>query len=328
MMPGPPPLHFDLASVHPESFVRAPDGRIVQFKVHSANWDPTLPENSLDALEACLRAPVARAEIDLVRLADRDYILFHDSVLDRGSTGSGPVSELTSDAARSLRLRAYRHDDGQEVAAPADHALGQLSDVVAMMQSIPAPTVLQLDMKNPDPWPWDRIEELLRLVEPIRGRIIFGCNADWNLRRLLHVDPTAPVGFDPLYYLDWVPEGERAGRLPGVRGAYGYHDTHPLASERLSSTPDYLRDRLSGLLGQVPNPRDLYIRLRTAEQMVADNLPLDTLKTMIHDLGASFDLWTLDAETPRWEERLKLAIDLGADVITTNTPRALYQAVP
>jgi glycerophosphoryl diester phosphodiesterase len=52
------------------------------------------------------------------------------------------------------------------------------------------------------------------------------------------------------------------------------------------------------------------------------------LKTMIHDLGASFDLWTLDAETPRWEERLKLAIDLGADVITTNTPRALYQAVP
>ena len=47
---------------------------------------------------------------------------------------------------------------------------------------------------------------------------------------------------------------------------------------------------------------------------------------MIHDLGASFDLWTLDAGTPSWEERLRLALDLGADVITTNTPRALATA--
>ena len=79
---------------------------------------------------------MGRAEIDLVRLADRDYILFHDSVLDRGSTGSGPVSELTSDAARGSGSRAYRHDEDQAPAAPTDHALGQLSDVVAMMQSI------------------------------------------------------------------------------------------------------------------------------------------------------------------------------------------------
>src|SRR5215211_5551893 len=126
-MSGPPPLHFDLQSVHPESVIRAPDGRIVQFKVHSANWDPTLPENSLDALAACLRAPVARAEIDLVMLADSDFLLYHDGTLDRGSTGSGPVSSLTSDAARALRLRDYRHDDESGHPSPVtEHALGQL----------------------------------------------------------------------------------------------------------------------------------------------------------------------------------------------------------
>ncbi|MFN8636084.1 MAG: glycerophosphodiester phosphodiesterase family protein [Chloroflexota bacterium] len=327
-MSTPPPLHFDVASVHPESVFYAPDGRLVQFKVHSANWDPALPENSLDALAACLKAPVARAEIDLVPLADRDFLLYHDSVLDRGSTGSGRVADLTSDAARSLRLRAYRHDDApDELPPPTEHPLSQLSDVVALMLATPAPTVLQLDMKDARPWPWARIEELLRMVEPIRSRVIFGCNADWNLRRVLQVDSTAPIGFDPLYYLDWAPDDAQIGRLPGARGAYGYLDTHPLARERHGSTADYLRDRLGGLLRLVPNPRDLYIRLRTAERMVADDLGLDTLKDMIHDLGASFDLWTLDAGTPNWEARFQLAIALGADVVTTNTPRALFASL-
>jgi glycerophosphoryl diester phosphodiesterase len=130
-----------------------------------------------------------------------------------------------------------------------------------------------------------------------------------------------------MYYLDWAPPGAAFGRLPGVIGAYGYLDGHPLARERHGSTRDYLLDRLGGLLGLVSSPRDLYIRLRTAERMVADDLGMEVLAAMIHGLGASFDLWTLDAGTPRWEDRLKLAIDLGADVITTNTPQALSRAV-
>jgi len=321
------PRHVDDQAVHPESVLRAPDGRIVQFKVHSANWDPALPENSVDALAACLAAPVARAEIDLVMLRDRDFLIYHDDRLDRGTTGSGPVAALTSDAARALRMRDYRHDDEGDALAPAtDHLVGQLSDAVELMRATPAPTVLQLDMKDAEPWPWARIEELLRLVEPIRDRIVVGCTADWNLRRLLQVDPSVPVGFDPMFYLDWAPDEEELEPMPGVRGAYGYLDAHPLARERRGPTAEYLRDRLGGILRLVPAPRDLYIRLRTAERMVADDLGLDTMKTMIHDLGASFDLWTLDAGTPRWEERLRLALDLGADVITTNTPRALATA--
>lgn len=316
------------SGVHPESLLRAPDGRIVQLKVHSANWDPGLPENSLDALAACLAAPVARAEIDLVMLADRDYLIYHDATLDRGTTGSGPVAGLTSGTARGLRLRDYRHDHKGGALAPAtDHPVSQLSDAVELMRTTSAPTVLQLDMKDAAPWPWPRIEGLLRQVEPIRDRVIFGCTADWNLRRLLHVDPTAPVGFDPMYYLDWAPDGARLEPMPGVRGAYGYLDAHPLARERHGPTAEYLRDRLGGILRLVPAPREIYIRLRTAERMVADDLGLDTLKGMIHELGASFDLWTLDAGTPNWERRLRLALDLGADVITTNTPRALSSAI-
>ena len=45
---------------------------------------------------------------------------------------------------------------------------------------------------------------------------------------------------------------EKMDPLPGVRGAYGYLDAHPLARQRLGSTPDYLRDRLGGILRLVP----------------------------------------------------------------------------
>src|SRR5581483_1581403 len=223
--------------------------------------------------------------------------------------------------ARSLRVRDYPHDATHEPGPETDLPVGLLSDVVELVQANPGPTLLQLDMKDAEPWPWGRIEELLRLTAPIRDQIIFGCTADWNLRRLLRVDSTAPIGYDPMYYLDWTPEGAELERLPGARGAYGYLDTHPLARERRGPTADYLRDRLSGLLRLVPGPRDLYIRLRTAERMVADGF--DELAPMIHNLGASFDLWTLDAGTPNWERRARLAVALGADVITTNTPQAL-----
>jgi len=38
------------------------------------------------------------------------------------------------------------------------------------------------------------------------------------------------------------------------------------------------------------------------------------------------DVWTLDAGTPRWHERLARAVAAGVDMITTNTPRELAMA--
>jgi len=92
MMSGSPALHFDPQSVHPESIFYAPDGRLVQFKVHSANWDPALPENSLDALAACLQAPVARAEIDIVPLATATFccITTASSIVARPAAAPSP----------------------------------------------------------------------------------------------------------------------------------------------------------------------------------------------------------------------------------------------
>jgi hypothetical protein len=214
-----------------------------------------------------------------------------------------------------LRQRLGRDSFGP----PTEHAPPLLSDVVGLLRATPSPTLLELDAKDVEPWP--RVEELARILAPVKDRVVVGSAADWNLRRLLTVDPTMPVGFDPMFYLDWAPAGAEIDPLPGARSAYGYLDAHPLARERRGSTADYLRDRLGAILRLVPGARDFHLRLGAAEQMLDDELV--DLSTIVHRLGYKLDYWTLDADTPGWQARLVRAVTAGADIVTTNTPRAL-----
>lgn len=301
------------ASPHPASLLRAPDGRTVLMKVHRCLWSGEHPSNSLAALEECLRAPVARAEIDLGMLADRDFLVTHDDILDHDTTGKGRVRDCTLAESRELRFR-WR-------GAITEHRPPLLSEVVELFRSIPAPPIVELDMKDFEPWPWPRVEELVRLVEPIRDRIVFGGQADWNLRRLLAVDPTLPTGFNPFFYLDWVADVRDRELVPGVVGAYGYLDQHILSRERRGPTTDYLKDRLGGLLRLVPGAREAHVRLETFERMLADGL--SDLVPLFHAAGYLVDVWTLDAGTPAWEARLAQAVAAGVDMVTTNTPHAL-----
>jgi hypothetical protein len=109
-----------------------------------------------------------------------------------------------------------------------------------------------------------------------------------------------------------------------VRGAYGYLDAHPLARERSSSTPDYLQDRLSGILRLVPAVQDLHVRLLCVERMLDDGFL--GFPDLVHEYGMQLDVWTLNAATPGWRARLDRALAAGADIVTSSTPRELARA--
>jgi len=302
---------------HPESIIRLDSGREVQLKVHQCVWSGELPENSLPAIRECYRERVARAEIDVAILRDTDFLVVHDLNLASATDGSGRVDETACRETRGLRL--VTHAGARTSESPA-----LLSEVVEAIANEPYPTLLELDLKDWKPWPWPRVEELARMLQPVKDRITFGGVADWNLRRLHHVDPTLPMGFTITQYLDWVPDPHQADPLPGVRGAYGYLDAHPLARERFGPTADYLRDRVSALMRLVPGSRDVHIRLFAVERMLEDGLV--DLADVVHSEGMRLDVWTLNAGTPDWRGRLERALLMGADVVTSNTPRALARA--
>jgi glycerophosphoryl diester phosphodiesterase len=128
------------------------------------------------------------------------------------------------------------------------------------------------------------------------------------------------LAFDPMYYLD---HKTSRSPLPGAGSAYGYHDAHPLAYRRTVSAAEYLRERLDGLLRLVPGIGELHVNIKLFEEMLTDGLDVSA---RVHDAGALVDVWTLDAGTPQWRERLERALAAGVDIVTTNTPRELAAA--
>ena len=48
----------------------------------------------------------------------------------------------------------------------------------------------------------------------------------------------------------------------------------------------------------------------------------------LHDTGVLVDVWTIDATTRGWRERVARAVAAGVDIVTTNTPRELAAAFP
>jgi glycerophosphoryl diester phosphodiesterase len=256
---------------------------VVELKAHRAAWSGSHPENSLAALRECYAQRVARVEIDFLFRGD-DFVVTHD------------------EPRRGTKLPSLR----------------EALDVVRSTPS--GPTVLMLDAKGDAPWPKDEVSRLLRLVEPVRDRIFFGSPADWNLRRLRDIDPALTLAFDPQYYLTW---SSRTEKLPGRVGAYGYHDTHPLALRRSGPTAAYLRERFEMLVALVPDAREVHLRLGFFERMLDDGF--DAAK-FLHDADKLVDVWTIDAGTRRWRERVARAVAAGVDIVTTNTPRQIATA--
>ena len=186
--------------------------------------------------------------------------------------------------------------------------------------SPPGPTLLMLDAKDEAPWSRGDVETLARLCDDVRDRIFVGSPADWNLRRLRKVDGDLAIAFDPQYYLTW---DRRVHVVPGRRGAYGYQDVHPLALRRTVAAADYLRERFEMLISAVSGIREVHLRIGFFERMLDDGFDVTAFA---HEAAVRVDVWTLDSGSRGWKARLARAVAAGADIVTTNTPRALAAA--
>ena len=292
-------------SPHPDSVFRVGD-RTVEIKVHRCIWSGRYSENSPLAIAECASERVMRSEIDVRALRDGEFVVFHDDRFDRVTDASGLVREAT--AAEATRPR---YTDGT-------HPL-LFSEAVELIAASEYPRWIELDLKDLAPYTRPQAEALVRAVQPLKERGHFSTPADWNLRRLLAIDPTLLVSLNPHCYID--TELDEDVRLPP--GAYGYRDAHPLAQKRLSTPADYLRDRLGGIYRLVPGVIEGHVRVEMFERMLDDGVDVAEL---FHSLGVKLDVWTLDADTPRWRERFDRIAAAGVDIITTNTPLALARA--
>lgn len=275
--------------------------------MHRCLWSGRYSENSPLAVAECASERVLRTEIDVRALRDGEFVVLHDDRFDRVTDASGPVREATAvEATRPL------FKDGS-------HPL-LFSEAIELIAASEYPKWIELDLKDLAPYSSAQAEALARAVQPLKERGHFSTPADWNLRRLLAVDPTLLVSLNPHCYID--TEMDEEVRLP--LGAYGYRDAHPLARERIVPTADYLRDRFGGIMRLVPGVIEAHVRVGMFERMLDDGVA--DVAEIFHSLGLKLDVWTLDADAPRWRERLARVVASGVDIVTTNTALAFASA--
>jgi glycerophosphoryl diester phosphodiesterase len=291
---------------NPDSFFRVRD-RTVELKVHRCLWSGRYSENSPLAIAECATERVMRTEIDVRALRDGEFVVLHDDRFDRVTDATGLVREATA-----LEATRPKFADGS-------HPL-LFSEAIELIAKNPYPLRVELDLKDLAPYTRAQAEALVRAVQPLKERGHFSCPADWNLRRLLAIDPALSVSLNPHCYIDTEIDDEV--RLP--IGAYGYRDAHPLARERVSTTADYLRDRFGGIMRLVPGLSEAHLRVEMFERTLDDGVA--DVAEIFHSLGLTLDVWTLDADTPRWRERLARIAAGGVDIVTTNTAQALAAA--
>jgi glycerophosphoryl diester phosphodiesterase len=283
------------------------NGRDVLLKYHRLlSGAHPHPPNSLAALRRVLADGAEVVEFDIRLTRDERFVLIHDAILERETSGRGPVRGISEAQFTALRLR-----DSDEPGAA-------LVDAVEILRGVGRRLKVQVDLKEAAPIPTEIAAGLLRAIAPIRDKghvsVVVGCMGDWNLRLLGRLDPQLAVGLDFGYYLD-APVDDLT-RLPVRVNAYGYLDDHPLGYRRSLPVRAYLEDRIGVLLDLVPGAAEVYIRKEFLLQALGDGVnPI----ACIHDRrpGALVDVWTLYAGEPDLDQVLRAALEAGADQISS-----------
>lgn len=285
------------------------NGRRVLLKYHKLlSGDHPHPPNSLAALRHVLDGGAAVIEFDVGITGDGDFVLIHDATLERETTGRGPLRSATVAEFTRLRLR-----DSDEPAAT-------LAGAAAVLRDVRRPLKVQVDFKEFMPVDQKTAAAFLTALAPLRENshldVIVGCLADWNLRTLRRLDAMLAVGLDFYVYLD-APD-EEVLRLPHRVNAYGYLDDHPLGFRRLLPVAAYLEDRMEALVNLLPGAREIYLHTAFIRQALRDGVnPVAVVRRLRPDILV--DVWPIHAHDADFTANLLLALDAGADQITTAT---------
>lgn len=271
------------------------------FCCHSASLSGRHPHNSIAAVAECVEARVPRLELDVRFLADDAMVLFHDPVLDRDTTSTGPLNALDRAAIANVRRRD-------------DSPLGFLEQAVDLLRG--HSTLLQVDLKLMRPISDSRTAVLTAALKPLGEALVVGSTAHWNLRPLAAAG--LPVAFDPTFHINAYPEPLAEGSLPPVRrGLHGFWDDSPLAHVPHASAQDYLKARLADLCSLVPGVRELMVDQDTILRMAGLGVPPGPA---LRPFGVELTAWTiLDRGPALTTQHLSRLLEAGATTIITDS---------
>jgi glycerophosphoryl diester phosphodiesterase len=275
----PPDLEADAPAIALEA-----GGRLIALKWHKLRRWREDPAFSRINRETALAAG-AVVEVDLVASADGDLVCLHELMLERETTGRGPVAESSSEAVLAFRQR----DNAGE---PLDSRVLGFAELVQIVRS-----------NRPSGQPDGRVQ--LDLKEPLAGITVEVARRFAEELRDLH-------GWFTLSGPSWPAIEHLAAAVPGL--ATGFDPEDAIGAGMAShEVPGHL-------LETAPSARIYYLEHGfVLESLAQGRNPIAPLRAA----GKRIACWTLDADHDRVVAKLEALIAAGADQITTNDPERL-----
>jgi len=181
----------------------------------------TYPENSMLGFKKAIEAGVVGMEIDIHLTKDHEVVVFHDSTLDRTSTGSGYIKDHNLAEIRTLKIGPKFKDFEKYEASWDDEKIPTLAEVLELFKAHDLEVNIELKTYE---FIYPGIEEKMLEIVKASGydpnKVIYSSFHLPTMIRIQRLDPTAKVAFltnfdlpipqDYLETLDW--EGMHPGK--------------------------------------------------------------------------------------------------------------------
>jgi glycerophosphoryl diester phosphodiesterase len=189
--------------VHDEVHREAPDGH--PFVVAHRGASAERPEHTLAAYELALQEGADGVECDVRLTQDGHLVCVHDRRIDRTSTGTGLVSEMTLAQLRKLDYGAW-HGSWNPGGGNGETGLLTLEDLVALVLDWKRPVKIFIETKHPVRYGALVESKVLALLHRYgiaapasadRSRAVvmsFSAAAVWRIRRAAPLLPTVLLG--------------------------------------------------------------------------------------------------------------------------------------
>jgi glycerophosphoryl diester phosphodiesterase len=230
----------------------------------------------------------ASVEVDLVVHGDRGFAVLHDLSVERETTGTGKVAELTAAELRALYLRG---EDG----TPLDEHVMLLEDLADLLEQggLHPDALLQLDYKED----WRVLDPVAvatfkRAVAPVAKHMILSSGDAESVRLLTDGVDGLKIGYDPC---------------------------HDGALDRLQVSQDFVgfvRDAVAA------SPKAEMIYLAYPLVLGADRAGFDIVAAF-HAEGRRIDAYTIKVADGVSRPNVQRLLELRVDQITTDDPEGL-----
>ncbi|GAA3710130.1 glycerophosphodiester phosphodiesterase [Zhihengliuella alba] len=124
----------------------------------------TYPEHTRAAYLHALAEGADGIETDVHLTADDVLVCFHDSTVDRTSSGSGPISGMTLAEIRALDVVSWAGATVPEQYGSSREQVVTLEELITMMRRVPRELGLAIELKHPSPFGRRLEEKVLALL--------------------------------------------------------------------------------------------------------------------------------------------------------------------